>query len=195
MFAHGLLGWLENGFHGKHPLRQGKFDAILVLGGGATTSFREYTHVNTAGDRLVLAARLYQGGHTETLVCAGQLGEWRDPRDLDPGEESQRVLQGLGVPPTAILRIEGRNTKEEIQAASELMAQQRWDRVGLLTSAWHLRRALRHANQHALRVEPLPADFRGGVPRWQDWTLIPTAAALAETQTAMHELLGMLVGR
>jgi len=47
-----------------------------------------------------------------------------------------------------------------------------WKRLGLVTSAWHMRRAMRLAEKNNLSLEPLPADFRGTAIRWNLWSLI-----------------------
>ena len=74
-------------------------------------------------------------------------------------------------------------------------------RIGLLTSAWHLPRAMRLANHNGLKPLPLPADFRTGA-NVEGFTtgqivesMIPNGFALEATCLFAKEYLGMLVGR
>ena len=99
--------------------------------------------------------------------------------------------------PTARLSLgRGANTGEELRNAKRYLAGTDAKRVGLLTSAWHMPRALRHAERNGLKVVPIPADF------WTDhppepllFSLVPSAEAIAFTHRAILEYLAMAVGR
>jgi len=119
---------------------------------------------------------------------------------VDPAETSRDILLKLGVPDSAIEISGGRNTSEEMQELSQRFQTSK-SRIGLLTSAWHLPRAVRLANRNGLQPIPLPADFRTGA-NVEGFTtgqivesMIPNGSALAATWSCAKEYLGMLVGR
>ena len=88
----------------------------------------------------------------------------------------------------------GRTTSEEMLAlAAHLTGQQR---VGLVTSASHLPRALRLAAQSQLQLIPLPCNFATpGQLRLLPIHFIPSAHALDLSARTIKEYLAQLVGR
>ncbi len=68
-------------------------------------------------------------------------------------------------------------------------------RVGLISSAWHLRRALRLAARHDFDPVPLPADFRGRVEWFGAYSLIPSGGGAYDIHQACSEFLGAVTGR
>ena len=185
------------------PLAAGRFDVVCVLGGGVSLGPHDEPMVNAFGERAILAARLYHAGRTPRLLAAGSA----PPEDLCPGPGPvTRDLWGqLAVPPGAIGTIAGTTTSEELAhlaAAAEAAdaAGEPWGRIGLVSSAWHLPRAMRLAAGEGLvdlpgcELVPLPADFVGNVssnaPHW-----IPDSESLAGTDRCLKEWLARAVDR
>ena len=190
---------LETPFVDVHPLAQKPFDVIVVLGGGAGQGANLRQQGNSSGDRLILAAQMYHQGLTGKLICTGKRIIAMNASGIDPSEQSSDVLLRLGVPPTAIDRLGGRTTSEEMKALGDRFAQTD-QRVGVVTSAWHLPRAMRLAARNGFKPHPLPSDFICGPHRPMtsaekviSW--IPQADSLAVTTRVTKEYLGMLVGR
>jgi hypothetical protein len=42
-----------------------------------------------------------------------------------------------------------------------------------------------------LRVDPLPADFRAGAPRWEPSAIVPSGWGFAAVEAAVWEYLGL----
>ena len=177
------------------------FDTLIVLGGGAVGGGQRRPQLSQSGDRIVLAAQLYHAGRAGKLICTGERIAALSPDELDPAEQAETILKGLGVPGSVIARSGGQNTSEEIrQIASEGLAT---GRVGLVTSAWHMPRVMGLAQRAGLELEPVPADFQGAPPGpAPDPTLgdivlsaIPTAEALAAAGRLLKELLAIQIGR
>lgn len=191
-----LVGTLEAPFWRQDPFAvERPFDAVLVLSGGTSLSPLGHVELGGAGDRLRLAAALHHAGLAELLVASGAgIEGMHSGRDL--ADESRRIWLQMGVPAEDIVVLLGsRNTSEEIADYKALVVARGWRRVGLVTSAWHLQRALKLCRRAALEVEPLPADFRGGVLEIGLPWLVPSSASLHATSTALWEYLGMAVGR
>ncbi len=172
-----------------------RFDVAYVLGGGSQVGPDARPTLGPSGDRIRQAARLFHDGRAPLLVTAGTaVGGFMQavPRDL--GAETAALWTEMGVPASAIVRLEGpRTTGEEMALLAREAPARGWQRVAVVTSAWHLRRALRHAAHHGLHATPVPADFRGGHPQWTLVSLAPSATSLYVLRLALWEYLATLV--
>lgn len=168
------------------------FDAVFVMGGGSAWTGRGRPQLHRAGDRVMLAAQIQRIGWSKFLVASGrQLGTGRNL-----AAETKQIWQSLGVPESAIIELPmPRNSREEVAAYAELARRRGWRSMGLVSSAWHLPRALALCEVHGLQVEPLPADHRGGPLLWTARRLIPQEGGFSGVQRASWELLGRLTGR
>lgn len=194
-----LVGSLEAPYAQINPLEQGVFDAVIVLGGGSSMGVNGRDQGNGSGDRVILAAQMFHQGLARKLICTGRRISEADSPMLDPAQSSATVLRGLGVPEEAIEYTSGRNTHEEMKILADQFTQSkdRPPRIGLITSAWHLPRALRLAKKCGFSPEPLPAGFFTGM-KSQEWTLealVPTVDAFTVTRVVVKERLAGFVGR
>jgi uncharacterized SAM-binding protein YcdF (DUF218 family) len=102
----------------------------------------------------------------------------------------------MNVPARAIVQLPGpKNTAEEIAALTILARDRGWRRIGLVTSGYHLRRAMRLARGHGLQATPIPADVRGELQPASTVGLVPSGPGFHAVQTASKELIAGLVGR
>jgi len=197
LFSNWLMSTLERDYFefDLEPLE--KFDVVLLLGGGTSTAPNGKPQGSYSSDRILVAVQLYQLGKAKMFICSGTSGVPRGSGELMASEATSQLLQSLQVPPGAILQIKGRNTLEEIQALDRwLYEQERKDlRVGILTSAWHLPRALRLAGAVGVKADPIPSDFLTSAYRAAPDLLIPTATNLWKSQIALKEHLASVLGR
>ncbi|MEZ6060359.1 MAG: YdcF family protein [Planctomycetaceae bacterium] len=200
VFAEWLVRTREGRFADIQPLSEQRLDVVVVLGGGASTGMNYRSQGNGSGDRLILAAELYHQGLTRKFICTGRkIGEMTNI-DADPSQRSAEILMALGVPEAAIERFGGRNTSEEMTELGKRFNGTD-QRVGLLTSAWHLPRALALAKRNGFEPDPLPADFLSkpsDIPRTTAeivHSLIPQSGPLDTTSMIVKEYVGTLVGR
>ncbi len=191
---------LEEPYAEIRPLQQHPFDYVIVLGGGASEGANHRNQGNGSGDRLILAAQLYHAGVAKKFICTGQRIASMDASMTDTSARSRDVLTRLGVPKTAIEVIGGRNTSEEMKSLGQRFITSE-ERVGLVTSAWHLTRVLCLAKRHDFLPQPLPANFINR-PTSTEVTpgeimqgLIPCTDSFATLTRVAREYLGMLVGR
>ncbi|MCC6875308.1 MAG: YdcF family protein [Sandaracinaceae bacterium] len=186
---------VESPYADASPFEAGTFDAILVLGGGTESRARGGVEVAASGDRVVLAARLYHAGRAPILVTTGS--PYPGLSTHDAARATERIWRELGVPRTAILRVDGAlTTSDEARLDAELVRARGWRRVGLVTSASHMRRALARFEAEGLTPVPLAAVVRARAPEWQGfYSLIPQAPAAHGIHVAMWELAGRAAGR
>jgi len=186
---------LQRAYATINPLVQGRFDAVLVLGGGVEVGDDGSPTLTASGDRVVVAVRLYRAGRTPLLVTTG-------PHILLPGgtaasnaAATAAIWMQLGVPEGSIVLLEGpRTTTDEVLALKTAVAERGWQRVGLLTSAWHLPRAMRLCRRYGVEALPLPAEAVRTPPLRLRF-LVPQQDGFQSVQTACWEVLGALVGR
>ena len=133
-----------------------KADAIVVLGAGVSASREKgvYPELHMSSDRVWHADRLYKAGRARYVVVTGT-----GARDSD-----RIFLLSLGVPEAAVI-VENlaRNTEEHVALVTEALkqkypAKQGHFKILLVTSAWHMRRALLNFKQSNLGVIQAPAD-------------------------------------
>ena len=197
-------------------------DAIVLLGGGmsAAPAAYPYADMHSAADRVWHAARLYRAGKAPVVVPTGfgdrestvpLLRDLGVPQNAIVGEyaarnteENARFVQqllnaegaaaggsrapGAGAQPN---RADAPRTGERC-ASLDGGAKRR--RVLLVTSAWHMKRALLMYRRYApnLEIVPAPADFDCTVAtaRFELRHLLPTTDDLARNGYMFKELLG-----
>jgi uncharacterized SAM-binding protein YcdF (DUF218 family) len=171
-------------------------EAVFVLGGGSDLNAQGQPQFGSHGDRVAKAANLWHAGRTRFLVASGRSNDSL-PGERDLGQETRLLWLGLGVPDSAIRVVETPcyTTREEIQAYREICRQQGWDRIGLLTSASHLPRALAQARKVGLTATPLASDFRGRPRRFRPQDLVPQLEGIRLTHLAVWERIGQVMGR
>jgi uncharacterized SAM-binding protein YcdF (DUF218 family) len=177
------------------PFDNAPFDAVIVLGGGAQPAPHEAFELGPSGDRIYLGARLWTARLTPVLVTTGT------PipgfaHGFDSREATTRLWRDLGIPAEAIVAVDDtRTTGEEAVACARLVRERGWKRVGLVTSAWHLRRATGLFRRAGVDVVPLAADHQG-TPSWDGlYSVVPVGVGAWLQQKAAWEWIGAAVGR
>ncbi|MFN3191927.1 MAG: YdcF family protein [Aureliella sp.] len=172
-------------------------DAVLVLGGG-TADAPTRAQVSHAGDRVVYGAQLYHRGIAKNLITSGTaLKSMTGEAVRGPADQTKEIWRDLGIPQENIIVFEGRNTFEEIRTLSEaLEGDLAGMKIGILTSAIHLPRAMRLAEARGLKgIVPIAADYRyhdGPKPLMY---YLPGAQPLSQLAAAEHEIIAKWVSR
>lgn len=198
LFSRWLVSTLEQPFLGSSFAKLGPFDLVLVLGGGTSVTPQGDPQLDSAGDRLMLAARLFHTGKVERILVSGSQFSRSSELDLDPGEESKLLLVQVGVPEERISIIRGLNTSEEMRSLTqwlEVNSGEPKPNLGIITSAWHLPRAMQLASAAQIKATPVPAHFHTIPFVAGPHVVIPSGENLYWTQIALHEYLGRWIGR
>jgi uncharacterized SAM-binding protein YcdF (DUF218 family) len=194
-FGSAVLARLQRGYSALDPFDQGQFDAVLVLGGGADVGGDGRPMLTVVGDRVVLAVRLFRAGKTSLLVTSGPYLPLPGGGATSTAAATAAIWRQLGVPEESIVLLEGpRTTTDEVLALKTAAAERGWRRVGLLSSAWHLRRAMGLCRRFGVAVTPLPSDAVR-LPQVRLRWLVPQDIGFFQVQAACWELLGALAGR
>ncbi len=197
--ADALQGRLEQRFAYVEPAALPVADVILVLGGGIEPGAPpQFPAVNleAAADRVLHAAALYHAGRAPRVMVSGGRLPWT-PGSATEADAMHALLRRLGVPAAAILREDrSRTTRENLRHAAPLLRDLQARRLLLVTSAWHMPRALAGAAQLGVEVIPAPTDFEV-LPgrRYGVFGVLPDSAALHRSARGFKEGLGLLYGR
>ena len=174
------------------------YEAIVVLGGGMTPAappFLMEPDLADASDRVWYAAKLYHRGIARRIIVSGgSFVEQRGGPATTEAEGMRRFLIDLGVPSEAVVS-EGNslNTLENIRNVRQMVGDAR---VALVTSAYHMPRALKIARQGNLNVGAFPTDWRlpaEARPSWENW--VPSIAAMAWSSISLREHIALMLDR
>lgn len=188
-----LLGRLEAAVPAPPPAV--RWDAACILGGGTDLDPDGGPQLGDSGDRLRVGAALWHDHRVPILVASGS-GMYGAEAARDLAAETAAIWAAWGIPATAIVQVPGPvNTSQEIAALATLARERGWQRVAIVTSAWHLRRALALAGRAGLAADGVGADHRGRIPPLTPVFLVPCGAGAHDMQLWMTEAIGRLVGR
>lgn len=167
--------------------------AIVVLGGGHSDS-PEMSSVNqlssSALARLAEGIRLARQLPRARLIVSGYNG----PNRLTHAQVLANAAESLGMDPARITRFDDtRDTDDEAQAIRRELGPQPFL---LVTSAWHMPRAMALCEKAGLHPVPAPADFMFKPGADSNWSLLTfDLGALERSTKAIHERLGLLWAR
>ena len=190
------------------PATPPQLDAIVVLGGGVVPALapRPMAEVGQAGDRVLYAARLYHDGAAPLLILSGARTSPEGTSFPDEATAMRDILTMLGVPAAAlILERAATNTYENGRACRAIIAERQLQRIGLVTSAQHMPRAVAVFRAQGIAVVPLPTDYTVTDVQWRDrwradpavwvFNLVPRLSSMAELGAALDEYLAIVVYR
>jgi uncharacterized SAM-binding protein YcdF (DUF218 family) len=171
---------------------------IIVLG-GAVSAYRLATRgevgLTDAAERILVVPELAKRFPNAKIIYSGG-----DPglftRRGSEAEVVPALFESLGVPPGRImLESRSRNTAENAVYSKVLAAPEPGQRWLLVTSAMHMPRAIGAFREAGFPVEAYPVDYKTN--GWQDLgsVLGSLSAGLRQTDTALHEWIGLLAYR
>lgn len=190
-----LSGWLLRSLEYRHSAAAlTGADTIVVLGGGSIQGVPMPAGwsgqlADAAGQRLMTAFVLHRQTGLPLLVSGGEVF----PAFGREAVIMRDILVSFGVPSAKII-LEDRslNTTENARFTAQLLREQGLRRPLLVTSAFHMPRAVGEFQRAGVTVSPWPAGFYAG--RSYHGTLldlIPSASALWGTSIALKEYLGL----
>jgi uncharacterized SAM-binding protein YcdF (DUF218 family) len=176
----------------------GVADAIVVLSSGrpiapGPAAISEWNDP----DRFFGGVELFLAGKAPLLVFTGAWSAVTPDAPLE-GEVLAGYARAMGVPADRIATT-GRvtNTAEEARAVAALLGRGQTApvRILLVTSAFHMSRAQRAFERAGLGVTPFPVDFHRSGEGFSAVHLLPSAAALCQTEGLLREVYGRVFYR
>lgn len=172
------------------------YDVAVILGGvtGYRKDMPDRIIAHKGADRFLHPLHLYRAGKIRQIVITGGnskvLGE-----GVPEAEQIEKILLMAGVPEEAIItESKSRNTRENaLNTAALLEKHPEWQRVLLVTSAFHMRRSMGCFRKVGLEPTPFSADFNANSRSFTpDETVIPNVGALQSWHLLIHEMVGYL---
>jgi uncharacterized SAM-binding protein YcdF (DUF218 family) len=191
-----LLWSLESRFPPWDASR-GAPDGIIVLGGAINprnSKVYETPTVTSDAGRLVAMAKLARAYPNARIVYSAGDASLMANRVAE-AQFVPPLLDSLGLPrERVILESASRNTAENAALTKQLVQPKPGERWLLVTSAFHMPRAVGCFRKIGFPVEAYPAQWRT-LPKWS-WSFgVEVAAGLGSLDLAAHEWLGLIAYR
>lgn len=175
------------------------YDAVVLLGGVVdeeVSAVSGQPAYNDNVERVIMTHRLLRDDKARFVIVSGAT---ENPKYAAYGESAMlaRQLEDWGIAKGRILvEDRARNTRENAVYSQEIARARGFERVLIVTSAFHMARAEECFVAVGMKVDTLAVDYRarehsGG--RLADW--IPRARVLGVTSSMIREVLGRVVYR
>ena len=184
-----LMKPLENQYETLESLADSDQDAyIIVLGGGCTNhGHTDYEKLSEASlRRIAEAIRIGQIYPKTHIVVSGT--SWRGICDV--ADYAAVILKNYFPKERIHIQYESRDTRQEAEMFKLQFGTQK--PVVLVTSAYHMPRAVRNFRKLGIRVIPAPTDFRIKSGKFWVSDLLPSSENLRISEIALHEFLGII---
>ncbi|MFY8105738.1 MAG: YdcF family protein [Elstera sp.] len=192
-----LLATLENRFPQPDLAKLARVDGVIVLGGAVDTNRSAAFNtlvVSDAGERLLALVDLGRRYPNAKLVMSG------GSADLDGGDTVReadlvrdRFLPMMGFDPTRVIfERDSRNTDENARYSARLVNPQPGETWLLVTSAYHMPRAMGIFRKQGWSVVPYPVDY-GSWP--ESKIAFDLLAGLHDFYWASREWIGLVYYR
>jgi uncharacterized SAM-binding protein YcdF (DUF218 family) len=186
-----LCYYLEKDYiHPKTTGLKNGWDVLVVLGNGTKEikSIKETFSSDFGTLRLVHAATVYHKAGARYFVCTGK-GEG----DVSEAQAMAKLAEALGVPKEKIkIEAKSENTAENALEVKKILEDKK-TRIGLVTSAFHMKRSEEEFKKYFDHVTPLPAHYLYSSPA-KNFVVryMPQSEELCKTSIAFREIIAQL---
>lgn len=175
------------------------YDVVVLLGGiGDERVFSErgQPSMNDSVERLLATWRLLVEGRARVAIVSGG-AESPDLAEFSEAKMLAGQMEAWGIEPSRlIVEAEAKNTRENAVFSERIAKQRGFEKVLVVTSAYHMRRARECFAAVGMNVDTLAVDFRAhaGETHGSDaW--IPRAMFLSESVKMLREMAGLYIYR
>lgn len=173
------------------------YDIGIVLSGMVYFNRDTRTaHFTEASDRLMQAVNLYSKGKIKRILVTGGSGNL-EFQDLKESDFLGEFLLGTGIPASDVLvEREARNTYENAINTAELLKNESYKNLLLITSGTHMPRSSKCFSKAGLSCDLYPTNpvYSRHYYNWKAW-LLPNPSVLIGWQALFHEWIGIVAYR
>jgi uncharacterized SAM-binding protein YcdF (DUF218 family) len=188
--ANYLCYYLEKDYINNPTAGDKNIDAIVVLGHGTKDIHALKNTFNTEIEslRLLHAVVVYNKTGAKYFVCSGKADG-----NVSEAEAMARLAEKLGVPKEKIkIEPNSRNTGENASEVNKMFTHKNIN-IGLVTSAFHMKRSEQEFKKYFNNVLPLPAHYLYSSPeRNVVIRYMPQSEELYKTSIALKEIVAQL---
>ncbi|GAB4447149.1 MAG: YdcF family protein [Bacteroidales bacterium] len=169
---------------------------VVVLGGMMSYYDTKAKQIgfNKSVDRLMQGLKILNKGIADTLVFSG--GDGSVLKSIGPeGDYIKNYLGDIAFD-TSCVKVESKsqNTYENAKYSSTLIKSDKNHKILLITSAFHLRRAIGCFEKQGFVIDYYPADRISGKRKFTfDHLLIPQIEAMEKWSVLIHEISGYII--
>ncbi len=170
-----------------------KYSCVIVLGGFAGQYGSDSGRFNGAGDRFISGAQLLTTGKAKRILITSGNGNLI-PGAFGEASWTRGELRKLGIADSLILtESDSRNTAENAEFSKKvLVANNLKPPYLLVTSAFHMRRALMIFNKKGLAVVPYSCNYLTDNTRFKVTDIFPQADILSYWDLYIKEVVGYI---
>ena len=173
------------------------YAGVIVLGGALEPAYvwtvPQQSALNDAAERMTEVAPLLRRQPHLKLLFTGGEGELF-ATGLSEAERARLFFQGQGLPPDKLLlESASRTTYDNAIMSKQLPGVDATKPWLLLTSGYHMPRAMAAFQKAGWTVTAYPVDFRSGLKT--PWTQYSMDQGVKKWRLALHEMLGLLAYR
>lgn len=168
---------------------------IILLGGAVDIHLaadRKEVSMNEAGERLTTTAMLAYRFPAARIFLSGGFGHLGSEPNPSESAVARQFLTGVGISADRIgMDEKSRTTCENAEESAKALAPKPGETWLLVTSAWHMPRAVACFKAQNFPVIPYPVDFR--TLGTEHWRLVNKASTdgFDDIDTAFHEWIGL----
>ena len=184
---------IEKEFHTNTKIPE-RVDGILILGGATNPLlFKEFDQIslNGSAERLVESVMIIRKFEKAKVIFSGGSGIV-NRSDLDHSQVAKLFYKKMGVDINKIFfEDKSRNTHENIIYSKKIAKPKKNENWLLITSAFHMKRALLIAEKNNWKFIPYAVDFKN----IKEFKLTPNLNLLSNLnsfQSGLHEWLGLV---
>lgn len=170
------------------------YSCALILGGFVSEDENKHGYFNAAADRFIQAIKLKETGKVGHLLFTGGNASL-NPDGFTEGNWLSSEVKAFHLPDSTFLfEKHSRNTIENIRFSKIILQSKHLPPPYLLvTSAFHMRRALLICKKEGLNVVAYPCNFSGGKRSISFDSFIPSAETLSGWNPYLKELVGYII--
>lgn len=179
-------------------LKPGTYSCAIVIGGFTSVDKNGKGYFNGAANRYISAVNLYETGKAKKLMISGGSGLLLQGSEFKEADFVLSQLRLLKIPDSSVLaENKSRNTWENAVFTKNVLAANKIHGPYLLvTSAFHMRRAIYTFKKIGLDVVPYTGDPAAGDSSFSIFDfLVPSPLALLEWNGYSKELVGYITYR
>ncbi|UDQ89158.1 YdcF family protein [Xanthobacter autotrophicus] len=193
-----IANYLLNPLEERFPIYRGDapVTGVIILGGAEVPEVglaRGVPAFANAGERAIAFGALARKHPEARLAFIGGSGQLFSDGVASEARMMQMTLPDLGIAPDRVeYEVNSRNTAENAEFAKEMLKPSPGERWLLVTSAFHMPRAVGCFRKAGFNVVPYPVDFRTIGPSQLNDTFSRAASGLDVADVSVKEWVGLV---
>ena len=188
-----LINKIEKEYH-SNLIIPDKLDGILILGGATNPSmYKEFNQisVNGSAERLIESVSIIKRFKYSKVIFSGGSGVINRP-DLGHSQVAKSFYKKIGIEESRIIfEDNSRNTYENILFAKKIAKPKLNENWLLITSAFHMKRAMLIASKNEWELIPYAVDFKT-MKKFRFTPNLNLLSNINSLQNGLHEWLGLI---